>query len=109
MRKVREQALSQSSFSSFLVKRDRNLRANAFHQFYQEISDHRYTLAASLASSVRADVFRARARNYSCARKAALFRDDVPEAVYDNLISSVHSNLKPLFRYYELRRKVCWN
>jgi oligoendopeptidase F len=101
-----EQALSQSSFSSFLVKRDPELRKKAFHQFYEEISDHQYTLAASLSSSVRADVFHARARNYPSARKAALFRDDVPESVYDKLISSVRANLKPLFRYYELRRKL---
>ena len=102
----REQALSQSSFSSFMVKRDREMRKKAFHQFYEEIEDHQYTLAASLANSIRADVFQSRARNYSSARKAALFRDDVPESVYDNLISSVRSNLKPLFRYYELRKKV---
>jgi oligoendopeptidase F len=101
-----EQALSQSSFSSFLVKRERGLRRKAFHQFYEEIADHKYTLVASLANSVRADVFQARARNYSSARKAALFRDDVPESVYDNLISSVRANLKPLFSYYELRKKV---
>ncbi|RKX32041.1 MAG: oligoendopeptidase F [Verrucomicrobia bacterium] len=101
-----EQALSQSSFSSFLVKRDPELRKKAFHQFYEEISDHQYTLAASLSSSVRADVFHGRARNYPNARKAALFRDDVPESVYDRLISSVRANLKPLFRYYELRRKL---
>jgi oligoendopeptidase F len=101
-----EQALSQSSFSSFLVKRDPNLRKKAFHQFYEEVSDHQYTLAASLASSIRADVFHARARNYPSAREAALFRDDVPESVYDNLISSVRANLKPLLRYYELRRKL---
>ena len=38
--------------------------------------------------------------------KAALFQDDVPVAVYDNLIASVRANLEPLFRYYELRRRV---
>src|SRR2546423_7363426 len=56
----RETALSQSSFSSFLVKRDPELRKRAFHQFYAEFRDHEYTLAASLAYSVKADVFRAR-------------------------------------------------
>lgn len=101
-----ERELSQSAFSSFLVKRDPALRKTAFHQFYKEFRDHEYTLASSLASSVRSDVFHARARNYPSAREAALFSDDVPVSVYDNLISSVHSNLQPLYRYYELRRKV---
>lgn len=92
-----QRTLTQSSFSSFLVKRDAELRRRAFHQFYAEFSDHRYTLAASLANSVKADVFHARARHYPSAREAALFQDDVPVTVYDNLISTVRENLAPLF------------
>jgi oligoendopeptidase F len=102
----REQPLSQNSFSSFLVKRDPKLRKRAFHQFYVEFLDHQYTLAASLAYSVRADVFHARARHYPSALEAALFPDDVPVAVYNGLIQSVRANLKPLFRYFDLRRHV---
>ena len=102
----REKTLTQSSFSSFLVKRDPELRGRAFHQFYAEFQDHQYTLAASLAYSVKADIFRARARHYSSALEAALFPDDVPISVYGGLIASVRANLKPLFRYFELRRHV---
>ena len=98
--------LTQSSYSSFLVKRDHELRKRAFHQFYEEFQDHQFTLASSLAYSVKADVFRARARNYSSALEASLFRDDIPPAVYDGLIAAVRRNLAPLFRYYELRRRV---
>jgi oligoendopeptidase F len=98
--------LTQSSFSSMLVQRNPEVRRNAFQQFYREFSDHEFTLAASLASSVRADVFYARARNHPSAREASLFWDDVPVSVYDNLIDSVHKNLSPLFRYFGLRRQV---
>lgn len=102
----REKPLTQSSFSSFLVKRDAELRKRAFHQFYAEFQDHQYTLASSLAYSVKGDVFRARARNYSSSLEAALFPDDVPVSVYENLIKSVRANFAPLFRYFELRRRV---
>lgn len=102
----REKPLTQSSFSSFLVKRDAALRKRAFEQFYAEFQDHQYTLASSLAYSVKADVFRARARNYSSALEAALFPDDVPVSVYENLIKAVRANFSPLFRYFELRRRV---
>ena len=104
--KGEERPLTQSSFSSFLVKRDHELRKRAFHQFYAEFQDHQFTLAAALAYSVKADVFRARARNYPSALEASLFKDDIPVAVYDGLITSVRQNLAPLFRYYELRRRV---
>jgi len=104
--KGEEKPLTQSSFSSFLVKRDHALRKRAFHQFYDEFQDHQFTLASSLAYSVKADVFHARARNYSSALEVSLFRDDIPVAVYDGLISAVRNSFGPLFRYYELRRRV---
>ncbi len=101
-----ERELTQSSFSSFLQQRDPGVRKAAFHQFYAEFSDHKFTLAASLTNSVRADVFQARARNYPSARDSALFGDDVPAGVYDGLISTVRNNLGTLFDYFELRRKA---
>ena len=101
-----ERPLSQSSFSSFLVQRDPEVRKRAFHQFYVEFGDHKFTLASTFAHSVRSDVFRARARNYPSAREAALFQDDIPASVYDNLIGTVRANFEPLLRYYELRKRV---
>ena len=101
-----DKPLTQSSFGSFLVKRDHELRKRAFHQFYAEFQDHQYTLAAALAYSVKVDIFQARARHYSSALEAALFTDDVPVSVYDGLIGAVRANLKPLFRYFDLRRRA---
>lgn len=101
-----ERPLSQSSFTSFLVQQDPEVRKRAFHQFYTEFEDHKFTLASTYAHSVRSDVFRARARNYKSAREAALFQDDIPVAVYDNLIATVRANFQPLFRYFELRKRV---
>jgi oligoendopeptidase F len=102
----RERPLTQSTYSSFLLKRDRDLRERAFKQFYDEFQDHQFTIAASLAYSVKADVFRARARNFPSALEASLFKDDVPVAVYDGLINAVRDGIPPLLRYYELRRRV---
>ena len=102
----RERALTQSSFSSFLVKPDPHLRKRAFHQFYAEFEDHQYTLATALAYSVKSDIFRARARHHSSVLEAALFPDAIPQTVYDGLINSVRERLAPLFRYYDLRRRV---
>lgn len=104
--KGRDVELTQSSFSSLLVQRDPAVRRDAFAKFYAEFGDHKFTLASSLASSVRGDVFHARARNYPSALEAALFRDDVPPSVYDSLIASVRRNLPALHRYYALRRRV---
>lgn len=101
-----ERELTQSSFSSFLQDRDPAVRKEAFHKFYAEFRDHQYTVASALANSVRADVFYARARNYPSALESALFYDDVPVSVYDNLIGSVRNHLQPLYRYFALRKRV---
>ncbi len=102
----RTRELTQSSYSSFLQKRDAEVRKKAFHQFYAEFDAHKFTLASTLSNSIKADVFEARARNYPSAREEAIFSDDVPVSVYDNLISTVRANLAPLFRYYALRKRV---
>ncbi|MCE9609830.1 MAG: oligoendopeptidase F [Chthoniobacter sp.] len=101
-----ERELTQSSYSSFLVKRDSDTRRRAFKAFYAEFDAHKFTVASTLANSIKADVFTARARNYPSAREAALFSDDMPVSVYDNLISTVRANLPALHRYYALRRRL---
>lgn len=97
--------LSHSTFSQFLESPDRDVRKTAFHQYYDQFAGHENTLAATLAGSVQKDVYYARVRGYDSALHQALFSDDVPADVYDNLISAVRENLPTLYRYYELRRK----
>ncbi|MCE9587215.1 MAG: oligoendopeptidase F [Verrucomicrobia bacterium] len=98
--------LTQSSFSSLLQRPDRIVRKEAFQKFYTEFTAHRYSLASSLASSIKGDVFLAKARHYSSAREASLFADNVPTAVYDSLIEAVRSRLPVLHKYYSLRQRL---
>jgi oligoendopeptidase F len=72
---------------SLLANPDRGTRRRAFHQLYRQIKNYQFTLASALAASVRADVFYARSRRYPSAMAAALFPDNIPFAVYDNLIA----------------------
>jgi oligoendopeptidase F len=81
------------------------VRKEAFHQFYEEYSAHENTLAATLAGSIHRDVYYAKARNYASARASALFADNMPLSVDDNLIDSVHKRLPALYRYYDVRRR----
>ncbi|MDL2228825.1 oligoendopeptidase F [Treponema sp. OttesenSCG-928-L16] len=98
--------LSQSSWSVFMESPDRNLRKQAYERFYENFAAHKTTLASLYGSSVKKDVVKARIRGFPSARAAALFPDNVPEPVYDNLVAAVGNNLAPLHRYYGLRKKV---
>jgi len=98
--------LSHGNFTTFLLSSHREIRKKAFFQYYQAYQDHKHTLAATLSNSVKKDFFYSRARNFNHCRISALFSDNIPETVYDNLIESVKKNLGPLFKYLNFRKKA---
>jgi oligoendopeptidase F len=98
--------LSHGSFITCLESPNRNVRRQAFHQFYAEFADHANTLAATLAGSIQRDIYYARARNYPSAREMALFPDRVPVSVYDSLIEAVRAHLPAVHRYFQIRRRA---
>ena len=97
--------LSHSSFSALLHSSKREVRRKAFHQYYDVFVGHENSLAATLNGSVQRDVYYAKARGYSSAIEGALFADNVPLKVYDNLISAVRGRRDAIGRYLELRRR----
>lgn len=98
--------LTQGSFRSLLESRKRAVRKEAFDKFYKVHEAHANTLAAALNASVLQDIYHARVRNHASAREAALFSDNVPTTVYDNLIKAVHANLSTVHKYLEIRRRA---
>ncbi|MDX1944645.1 MAG: oligoendopeptidase F [Pirellulaceae bacterium] len=97
--------LSNSTFSKLLVSPERNVRKTAFHKYYEQFLGHENTLAATLSGSIQKDVYYAKVRGYKSALDSALFPDNVPQSVYDNLISAVRKNLPAVHRYYDVRRR----
>ena len=97
--------LSHATFSQFLISPDRNVRRKAFEQYYEPFSAHENTLTATLAGSIHRDVYQARARNYDSSLQAALFPDNVPVDVYDNLIKAVRDSLPSVHHYLDVRRR----
>ncbi|GHU03185.1 oligoendopeptidase F [Spirochaetia bacterium] len=98
--------LSQSTWSVLMENPDREIRRLTYDKFYGNFAAHKTTLASLYSGSVKQDVIQARIRGFSSARARALFPDNVDEKVYDNLIAAISENLKPLHRYYALRKKI---
>jgi len=98
--------LSNATFITLLHDTARNVRRTAFHQYYAQYEAHANTLAATLSGSVERDVYSARVRRYPSAIEAALFADNVPLAVYDQLIAAVRANLPAVHRYYDVRKRI---
>ncbi len=98
--------LSHGNFVSFLTCRNPEIRKNAFEQYYQSYENHKYSISATLSASIKKDLFLAKVKQFDNCRQAALFSDNVSDSVYDNLLEAAKKNIKPLFRYFQLRKKV---
>jgi oligoendopeptidase F len=101
----RERELSNATFVQILHSPERSVRQRAFEQYYEQYDAHRHTLTATLAGSIQRDVYYSRARGYASSLDAALFPDNVPRDVYENLISTVRAGLPAVHRFYEVRRR----
>ena len=97
--------LTNATFSGLLISPNRDVRRQAFHQYYAQFAGHENTLTATLAGSVHTDVYYAKARNYPSALESSLFADNVPVSVYDNLIAAVREQLPAVHAYFDMRRR----
>ena len=104
--KGNELELSNATFTTLLHDPVHEVRKNAFHQYYDQYKAHANTLAATLGGSNERDAYAAKVRRHPSAVESALFADNVPIAVYDQLVSAVREHLPIVHRYYELRRRL---
>jgi len=81
-------------------------RLKVFNAFWSKYSEYERTMGTILYSGIKTHVFNRNARNYKSSLQASLDGNNIPEAVYLQLISDVHGNLKTLHRYLRLRRKM---
>ncbi|MEP7285158.1 MAG: oligoendopeptidase F [Chloroflexota bacterium] len=101
-----EMPLFQGSIDSLLGNPDRESRRTAWENYADMYLAHKNTLASTLSSAVKQDVFRARARRYPSALESALFQNNIPVAVFRNLIDVFKRNLPTWHRYWAIRRKA---
>ena len=101
-----EVEVTHGRFSRFLESADPRVRRDAFHAVYETYGKFRNTFASTLSGNIKKDNFYARVRNYSSARHGALSENNIPESVYENLVSTISDQLPLLHRYIKLRKKV---
>jgi oligoendopeptidase F len=101
-----EVQLSEERYYKFLESTDRRVRKDASDSFSSAYLAYLNTLGATLSGSVAKDEFYAKARKYNSSLEAALDQSNIPSSVFENLIKSVDTNLKPLYEYISLRKKV---
>lgn len=98
--------VTHGTYIPLMHSADRVLRKSAFASLYSVYGQFRNTAAALLSAQVKQLKFYADARKYDSTLQASLDGNYVPTEVYTNLISAVHENMAPMYRYVDLRRKL---
>ena len=98
--------VTHGRFISLLESKDRRVREDAFHALYSVFRQFSNTVAATYESNLKQACFFAKTRKYSSSREFYLSGNEIPEAVYDNLLKSVEERMDLLHRYVKIRKEM---
>ncbi len=101
-----EVRLTQGNYQVFIRSADRRVRKEAFEGLHGTFLKQRNTIATTLSSQVKADIFYTQQRGYASCRERALAVDNIPTGVYDNLVETVSEHIPLLNRYLKLRTRA---
>ena len=98
--------MSHSRFYSALYSKDRNYRERAFKAYLKAFMENANSFGSLFNGNLKSNIFYAKARKYNSARDAALFKNNIPISVYDNLVEAVNENISPMYRWASLKKKL---
>lgn len=101
-----EVQLTQGNYLVFIRSANRRVRKEAFEGLHGTFLKQRNTIATTLSSQVKADIFYTQQRGYATSRERALAEDNIPTSVYDNLVETASEHIPLLNRYLKLRKRV---
>ena len=101
-----EHEVTGSNYILLQTSTDRTLRKNAFESLYKGYRTHINTFAASYSGCVKGAAAEAAARHYESSRAMSMDGENIPGAVYDNLIATVRQYLPAMYRYERLRKRL---
>jgi oligoendopeptidase F len=102
----REHEIGQSTIDGLVAHPDREVRRTAWENYADGFLAFRNTLAGTLTTIVKKDVFEARVRGYGSSLEAAVSPDHIPVEVFHNVIEVFNRNLPTWHRYWRIRRRA---
>jgi oligoendopeptidase F len=98
--------LDPSAYTKYRAVANRDDRIKVFQAFFGAQRAFRRTLGTSLAAHVQTHVYNKDLRHFDSCLQEALFGDNIPVAVYTQLVKDVNANLPTLHRYLKLRERM---
>ena len=100
----RKVELTQSNYGIYLRSNNRRVRKDAFEKMNQVFGSFKNTLTSTLESTIKCNSTTARLKNFHSSLELSLFENNIPVSLYHNLISVVHNNLEPLYKYFNIKK-----
>lgn len=98
--------IDSQGYGRWRASANRDDRKKVFDAYWSKWLEYRNSVGAVLNSHIQNQVAMARARNYDSVLQRELHQDNLPEAVYRNLVKEVNAALPTLHRYFKLRGKI---
>jgi len=98
--------LDAPAYTKVRAAADREDRLKVFDAFWARYNEYTRTLGTALNAQVQAHEFSRKLHKFDSSLAEAMFADNVPTAVYTQLISDIHANLPTLHRYLHLRQRM---
>ncbi|MEG0291231.1 MAG: oligoendopeptidase F [Anaerovoracaceae bacterium] len=98
--------LTHGNYINFLESHNRSIRQEAYEKMYTAYKNIINTVSTTYNYNTKTDVVSARIRKYNSARASALSGDNIPESVYDNLVTVINEYLPVLHKYMRLRKEI---
>lgn len=98
--------LDQAAYTKYRQVPNRADRKLVFDTFWGAWKKYEGTFGSSLNTQVLAAEFDAKVRHYPSALADALFSDNMPEAVYRQLVAQANAGLPVFHRYLKLRKRL---
>jgi oligoendopeptidase F len=97
--------LTRGLYSKLIEDEDREKRREAYKSYYKPYVESKNTIASTLSAAIKNNVTLSKIRHYPSALEKALFGDNVPKEVYENLIKATKENIASLHRYSQIRKE----
>ena len=98
--------LTKANYSIYIASKNRDIRISAWNALYAGYKGVINTISSTYKQHVECTVEMAKLRGYKNALQASLYNDNINVEVFNNLVNTVTKNLEPLYKYYDMKKKI---
>jgi len=98
--------VSHGRYRAGLFDTNRDYRRDIYKATYIPYDQLQNTFAVLFNGRVKTRIANAEIKNFNSAREAALFSNNIPINVYDNLVKTMNDNLHVLHRWAAIKKRV---